>query len=97
MNDELKHAPAIERGIHAEKIITSEIYRDAYDKVRLAILAKIESSPARDVEGREHLFKMLKALRDARAVLEQAMRDGKVALHLRDQESRLSQIFRRKA
>ena len=92
MSDDLRDAPVIERAVKAEKILNDPVYAEAFDKVRTAILDKFEASPVRDHEGREHLFKMLKALNDAKGVLEQAMRDGKVALHLKEQK-RLFKLF----
>ena len=99
MTDDLRHAPDIERGVHAEKILKDQVFIDAWEKVRQAYLTQIENSPSRDTEGREYLFKKLQALRDARAVLEQVMQNGKLALHLREEESRLAKLnpFRRKA
>jgi hypothetical protein len=84
MND----SEQIARGVRAEKIIGDALYVEAWDKVRAAILTKFEASPVRDTEGREHLFKMLKALNDAKGALEQVMRDGKVAIHLQEQKRR---------
>jgi hypothetical protein len=78
----------IARGEHARRIVNDELYVEAWEKVRQAILAKFEASPVRDTEGREHLFKMLKALNDAKGALEQVMRDGKVAVHLREEKRR---------
>lgn len=79
----------IDRGLQAERILNDEIYKEAWEKVRLAILAKFEASPVRDTEGRDHLFKMLKALNDAKGALEQVMNDGKVVLHLKQEKERL--------
>jgi hypothetical protein len=86
---------AIERGNHAARLLSDSLYVESFDKVRQALLAKFESSPARDTEGRERLYMMLKALNDARAVLEQVMNDGKVAHHLVEQERRFKlKVFR---
>lgn len=93
MSEDLREQGVIDRGVRAEKILKNELYVEAFAQVKAAIHEKIESSPVRDVEGREHLFKMLKALNDARGYLEQAMRDGKVQLHLKE-EKRLLKLFR---
>ena len=77
---------AIDRGQRASKILNDPLYVEAFDKVRLAILDKFEGSPVRDTEGREHLFKMLKALTDAKGALEQVMNDGKVEIHLQKEK-----------
>jgi hypothetical protein len=84
----------IARGVRAEKILTDSVYIEAFDKVKAAILTKFETSPVRDSEGREHLFKMLKALNDSKGYLEQAMQDGKIQLHLQEEKSRFAKLFR---
>jgi hypothetical protein len=81
------------RAVRAEKILNDAVFVEAFDKVKAAILAKFETSPVRDSEGREHLFKMLKALNDAKGYLEQVMQDGKVQLHLKEEKRRFS-LFR---
>lgn len=81
------------RADRAGKIIHDPIYLEAYEQVKAAIFTKIEASPVRDTEGREHLFKMLKALNDARGYLEQAMQDGKVLIHLKEEKRRFA-LFR---
>lgn len=89
----MDHEKDIDRGAQAERILNDPLYADAWTKVRQALLDKFEASPVRDTEGREHLFKMLKALNDAKGCLEQVMRDGKVALHLREEKRRLFKVF----
>ena len=84
----------LDRAARAEKIIKDSVYLSSYEMVKAAIFAKIEASPVRDTEGREHLFKMLKALNDAKGCLEQAMQDGKFLLHLKEEKRRFS-LFRK--
>lgn len=80
MSDETKLARAEQAG----RILRDPLFTEAFDSVRAALLNKIEMSPVRDEEGREKAFLMLKALRDARAYLEQAMNDGKVVIELKE-------------
>jgi hypothetical protein len=84
----------IDRGVRAERLLGDEMLKEGFDAVREAILAKFETSPVRDTEGRERLFLMLKALNDVKSHLEQAVREGKYALRLRDEKRRF-QIFSR--
>jgi hypothetical protein len=79
----------IDRGVRAEKLINDPLLTEAFTKVEEAIWAAFKTSPARDAEGREHLYQRLKALTDARGYLEQVMRDGKVAIHLKEEKKRL--------
>ena len=93
MND-FADAPVIERGTKADKLLKDPLLIEAFDLVKQALTNKWEHSPARDKEGREYLYLMIKATNDARGYLEQAVRDGKVALHSRE-ERRLFGLIRR--
>lgn len=84
---------AIDRGQRAEKIVNDPLFVGAFEELRQSILKKIETSPTRDQEGREYCFLLLKALNDVRANLEGKVRDGKYALHLREEKRRF-QLFR---
>jgi hypothetical protein len=84
---------AIDRAHRAERLLKDPLLVEAFDKVRAAILAAFEASPARDAEGREHLFQRLKALNDAKGYLEQAARNAKVVLHLQEEKRRFK-LFR---
>lgn len=88
-----KDIKAISRAQQAERLLKDPLLAESFEMVRQAILAKFEQSPVRDNEGREHLFKMLKALNDARGYLEQAVQDAKVVLDLQE-KSRLFKLFR---
>ena len=84
----------IDRGVRAERILNDPLYQEAWSKYEAACWETFKKSPARDKEGREYLFLMIKAAADARAALEQVMRDGKVALHTREQKGILTRMFR---
>lgn len=84
----------IARSVRAEKLLTDPLLSESWEKVRTALLAKIETSPARDTEGRERLYFMLKALNDVRGCLEQVVNNGKVVIHLEEEKRRLS-LFKR--
>lgn len=91
--DDTKELSAIERGVQAEKLLNHPLIVEAFDKVRAALHHAWEQSPSRDPEGREELFRRIKATNDARGYIEQVIRDGKVAVHTREQ-SRLFKLFR---
>ena len=84
----------IDRGVRAERLLGDPMLAEGFDAVRQAILAKFETSPVRDTEGRERLFLMLKALNDVKGHLEQAVREGKFAVKLREEKRRFS-VFSR--
>ena len=80
MSDETKLA----RAEQAQRILNDPLYVESFDKVRESLLAKFEASPVRDESGREKIYLMLKALNDAKRLLEQAMNDGKVVVELKE-------------
>lgn len=69
----------LERGMRAERLLKDDLLAEAFDSVRTAIFERIESTPVRDTDGLTQLRLMLKLLKDLRANLEQAIRDGKLA------------------
>lgn len=84
--DDLK---AYQRGEAAKRILDSELYQQAWDDVKAAIVKEWEASPQRDVEGRERLHMMLSCLKMSRKHIESHMQTGKVAAkRLSDLEAR---------
>jgi hypothetical protein len=67
------------RGQRVERLLADDDLQAAFANVRAAILDKIEQTPVRDTEGLVQLRLMLKLLKDVRASLELAVRDGKLA------------------
>jgi hypothetical protein len=92
--DEFKEIQHIDRGVKAEKLLKDPLLIEAFEAVHTALQKAWSESPVRDMEGREKLFLMIKAAKDVRGYLEQAVRDGKVAVHSRE-ERRLFGIFKR--
>lgn len=85
----------LEQGAKAEKLLKDETLAEAFENVRQAIFQKIEQTPLRDHEGLADLRRMLKLLRDVRANLERALRDGKLAAReLEIQKDRKVRLFR---
>ena len=69
----------IAKAQRADKLLKDEDLQGAFDSVRQALFEKIEQTPMRDDEGLKQLRIMLKLLKDVRANLERAIRDGKLA------------------
>ena len=93
--DDLKDAALIERGAKAEKLIKDPLLCEAFDLVKQSLTKAWETSPVRDKDGREYLYLMIKAVNDSHGYLEQALRDGKVALHSMEQRSLFQKLMRR--
>lgn len=70
---------AINLAQRAKQILSDELVIEARATVRASLLKSWEDSPARDSEGREKLYQMLKLHDRVWSHLEQVLQDGKVA------------------
>ena len=84
----------IDRAQKAERILNDEIFQEAFESVRQALLQKFESAPVGDTDGIMKVRLCLKLLSDVRANLDAVLRDGKVEEFNIQEKKRLS-IFRR--
>lgn len=78
----------MDRAVKAEAVLSSAVYQDSYENVRNAIIALIERTPLSDSQTAEDLRRCLKLLRDVRANLELAMKQGKLASFKLEEEKR---------
>ena len=69
----------IVRGLQAQSILDSEIYKECVNQVREAIISQWEASPIRDREGQHELRLMLKLLNDLQANIKTVADTGKLA------------------
>lgn len=83
----------LSRGIKAERLLTDEMFVEAFNSVEQAILQKWRDAPIRDTEGQHELKLMHKLLQEVKAVLEATITDGKLAgEELKRQNSKLGFI-----
>lgn len=82
----------IERGERAARILNDEIFKDAFESVRQALLTKFESAPVADTEGMTKIRLCLKLLNDVRANIEATMNDGKVAAFELEEQKRVAKL-----
>ena len=76
-----------QRGQNAEKLLGNELFAEAFDKLREAILTSIEEAPIRDKEGVHELKLMLKVLKDVKGHIIQVVETGKMAsIQIMEQE-----------
>lgn len=68
----------IDRAAKAHRILNDELFVDAFESVRQALLNKFEGAPVSDSEGIVKVRLCLKLLHDVRANLERAVQDGKI-------------------
>lgn len=79
------------RGEQARLILENEIYTEAFEGVRAALISKWEDAPIRDIEGQKELKLMLKLLKDVQANIQHVMNTGKLAKNMIERES----VFRK--
>lgn len=82
----------ISRGNQAQELLEHPLMVEALQTMRSRITEQWESSPARDKEGRESLWTMLKLLGNLEGHLKEVLETGKLArLQLEQKQSALKQ------
>lgn len=74
---EIVDLKAVDRGAKAQALLDSEMFNEAFSTVRELLLKRLEAWSFEDPVGAEKTRFMLKLLRDVRANIEQAAKDGK--------------------
>lgn len=69
----------VRRGNQAERILNDDMYLEAFKAVRDEIINQWEQAPARDDEGRERLWLMVRLLERLKGHLETVMETGQLA------------------
>lgn len=77
------------RGQLAEDVLNNEVYVDSCDRIKQGIRQKWEDS--RDRDDREHLHRLLMAVRLIESELASVMRSGKVAAKELERKRTLSE------
>ena len=83
----------IQNGSLARDILENPIYVKAVADIKQELIYTWQSTPARDVEGRERLYMMLKMLEKVSQALTNTMETGTLALEdLKYQQSLLDKV-----
>ena len=83
------------RGQQAKELLEHPLLAEAFTTLEQEILSEWQNSPARDIEGREKLWMMLKLAQRVKSALETLVDTGKLAKHqLIERQSLLPNIFR---
>lgn len=69
------------RGERAQRLLEDEILQEAFATIEQEYTQQWLNSPARDQDGRERLFLMVKTLHRLRTELEAVLQTGQVAKH----------------
>jgi hypothetical protein len=67
------------RGDRAREILENEEFNSAFEAIQQEIIEQWKSAPARDAEGREKLYLMLKMGEKFKLALQSTMETGKLA------------------
>lgn len=93
MNDDQRIAMA--RADAAKRIMDDPMVKEALAAIEEGIVSAWKDIPARDVEGREHLHRLLQAKRKFETVFQMHLQDGALAAaDLKAEEERKSIITR---
>jgi len=85
-----------ERGSNAFSLMENELLREALDAIDAEVMEQWISCPARDKEGKEALWQLIKTSRKFRSILTGYIESGKLAteqLKRYEKESKLSRMF----
>ena len=81
-----------QRGERAEKLLGNDLFVEAFDKLREAILNSIEEAPIRDRDGVHELKLMLKVLKDVKGHIIQVVETGQMAKIQLEQQEKLDRL-----
>lgn len=85
-----------DKGAHAMSLLENELLREALDAIDAEVMEQWIDCPARDKEGKEALWQLIKTSRKFRDILTGYIETGKLAteqLKRYEKESKLSRIF----
>ena len=75
-----------DRARQAAAVIESPVYQEAMESYEQRLMEEWQNSPARDTEGREKIWLMIKTAKTVRRNLEELMETGKLATIQLEQE-----------
>lgn len=76
---EERYRQDLQRSEHAKRLLNDELLVEAFSMIRQNCLREFENSKATDTEGREEVWKMLKALNELERHLKSILERGKLA------------------
>lgn len=85
----------IYNGDRAREVLENEAFQQAFEELKTELIESWENSPARDQEGREKLYQLLKLTDKLKANLTNRLETGKLAqLELAHKESLIQKAKR---
>lgn len=90
MDEEQRLRLEVERAQQAAQVLEHPLFREAMDAYKQQIMTNWAESPARDTEGREKLWLMLKTAEGVERHLTELMQTGRLAsIQLEQRQTRL--------
>lgn len=91
-----------QQGTEAQRVLDSEVYKDAMQAMKTQIVEQWKAAPIRDVEGQRLLLQLAKLADKFEGILSGLVQNGKYAQHQIDldserNESKARTFFRRVA
>ena len=77
----------IARGERAQALLDNDLLNEAFGKIRSNLHEQFEKSSAKDTEGREEAWKMLKVISEVERHLKSVIHTGKLAKAEKEMES----------
>ena len=85
----------IYNGDRAREVLENEAFEQAFTDIKMELIEQWTNSPARDQEGREKLYQLLKLADKLKANLQNSLETGKMArLDLAHEESMMQRAKR---
>jgi hypothetical protein len=87
-----------DRGQRAQRLLDDDLLREALDAIETEVVRQWENCPARDTEGKEALWKLMKTSKKFRGLLTGYVQTGRLAadnIARIEEESRLKRLLRR--
>jgi hypothetical protein len=94
LENEAQLRSELERGRLAQEVMDNPVYAESVALMRQQIMDQWATSPARDTEGREKLWTMLKLLENLDGQLKTVMQTGKLASISLEQKRTMLQRMR---
>jgi hypothetical protein len=87
-----------DRGQRAQRLLDDELLREALDAIESEVVRQWENCPARDSEGKEALWQLMKTSKKFRGLLTGYVQTGRLAadnIKRMEEESRMKRLLRR--
>lgn len=89
----------IQRADEAARLLDNDTLKEALDAIEAEVVDQWEQCPARDMEGKEALWQLLKTAKKFRRLLSGYVQTGKLAQEnlrrIAEHENRIQRLFRR--